>query len=87
VPAERNLLGLVHDPHAAPGDLAKHPVIAELLERRDHGRRAGARGVALERLVGQGERIRFLECSHSRDILMRDFNPRATARKARVVVF
>ena len=32
--AERDLLGLVHDPHPAAADLAHHPVVAHLRERR-----------------------------------------------------
>ena len=32
-PAERDLLGLVDDPHASPADLSQNPVIADLLQR------------------------------------------------------
>ena len=42
VPAERDLLGLVDDAHAAAADLADDPVVAELLRRG--GLRAGAPG-------------------------------------------
>ncbi len=32
-PAERNLLGLINDTHAAPADLSQNPVITDLLQR------------------------------------------------------
>src|SRR5262245_40613163 len=34
VPAQRDLFGLVDDPHPAPAHLAKNPKISQLLERR-----------------------------------------------------
>ena len=44
--AQRDLLGLVDDPHAAPADLAEDPVVADLPEARDGGRRRPDRLVA-----------------------------------------
>ena len=46
MPAERVLLGLVDDAHAAAADLAEDAVVAELAQRRD--------SVARVRLVGPG---------------------------------
>ena len=50
--AQRDLLGLVDHPHPAPADLADDPVVADLSQSRDGGRRLGClvAGVALDLL-------------------------------------
>ena len=66
VPAQRDLLGLVDDAHAAAADLADDAVVAELLQAGGRGGGRVAGRVAVERLVGQGD---VLHHRHGREDL------------------
>ncbi len=52
MPAERDLFGLVDDPHAAPADLADDAIVAQLFDVGDCYRSILIR---VDRLVGQGD--------------------------------
>ncbi len=60
--AQRDLLGLVDHAHAAPADLAKDPVVADLAEVRSHGKR-GRSQLAARLAIG------LLDLDHRREHL------------------